>query len=77
VITPIGLDHVEILGETLAAIAGEKAGIVKPGVPVVSAAQEAEAEAVVAAAAARQGSTLLRDADVVALAARGPAGALE
>jgi len=35
VITSIGLDHTEILGDTLAAIAGEKAGILKPGVPAV------------------------------------------
>jgi dihydrofolate synthase / folylpolyglutamate synthase len=35
VITSIGLDHTEILGDTLEAIAREKAGIVKPGVPVV------------------------------------------
>lgn len=43
VITPISLDHVAILGDTLAQIATEKAGIVKPGVPVVSAPQPAEA----------------------------------
>ncbi len=36
VITNIGLDHTELLGETLSAIAGEKAGIVKPGVPCVT-----------------------------------------
>lgn len=35
IITSIGLDHVEYLGDTHAAIAGEKAGIIKPGVPVV------------------------------------------
>ncbi len=35
-ITNIGLDHTELLGETLGAIAGEKAGIVKPGVPCVT-----------------------------------------
>ena len=35
VITSIGLDHCEILGSTLEAIAREKAGIIKPGVPVV------------------------------------------
>lgn len=35
VITHIGLDHVEYLGHTLAAIAGEKAGIIQAGVPVV------------------------------------------
>lgn len=46
VITPIGLDHTQWLGQTLAEIAGEKAGIIKPGVPVVSAPQPAEAEAV-------------------------------
>jgi dihydrofolate synthase / folylpolyglutamate synthase len=33
-ITSIGLDHTEMLGDTLAAIAGEKAGIAKPGVPL-------------------------------------------
>lgn len=35
VITNIGMDHTEFLGNTLAAIAGEKAGIIKPGVPCV------------------------------------------
>jgi dihydrofolate synthase/folylpolyglutamate synthase len=43
VITSISLDHIAILGDTLAKIAAEKAGIVKPGVPVVSAPQPAEA----------------------------------
>lgn len=36
VITNIGLDHTELLGDTLGEIAGEKAGIVKPGVPCVT-----------------------------------------
>ncbi|MDR1737091.1 MAG: bifunctional folylpolyglutamate synthase/dihydrofolate synthase [Oscillospiraceae bacterium] len=36
VITPISLDHTEILGDTVAQIAGEKAGIIKPGCPVVT-----------------------------------------
>ncbi|MCB1328542.1 MAG: bifunctional folylpolyglutamate synthase/dihydrofolate synthase, partial [Maritimibacter sp.] len=35
IITPISIDHTQFLGDTLAAIAGEKAGIIKPGVPVV------------------------------------------
>jgi dihydrofolate synthase/folylpolyglutamate synthase len=35
IITSIGLDHMEILGDTIEKIAAEKAGIVKPGVPVV------------------------------------------
>ena len=34
VITSIGLDHTEILGDTIEKIAGEKAGIIKKGVPV-------------------------------------------
>lgn len=42
-ITPIAFDHMEYLGNTLTAIAGEKAGIIKPGVPCVSAPQEPEA----------------------------------
>ena len=51
VITPIGLDHTQWLGPTLAAIAGEKAGIIKPGKPVLSARQPAEAAAVIEAEA--------------------------
>jgi dihydrofolate synthase/folylpolyglutamate synthase len=38
-ITPVSLDHMELLGNTVEAIAGEKAGIIKPGVPVVLATQ--------------------------------------
>jgi dihydrofolate synthase/folylpolyglutamate synthase len=56
VITPIGLDHEEWLGNTLAQIAGEKAGIIKPRVPVVSAAQQPQAEEVIRARAAECGS---------------------
>ena len=52
VITPIGLDHEEWLGNTLAQIAGEKAGIIKPKVPVVSAPQELQAEEGIRARAA-------------------------
>lgn len=39
-IAPVGLDHQEFLGSSLADIAAEKAGIIKPGVPVVAGAQE-------------------------------------
>ena len=42
VITAIGLDHMQILGDTLAKIAGEKAGIIKPETPVVCHPAEAE-----------------------------------
>lgn len=47
VITSIALDHCEILGDTLAAIAGEKGGIIKPGIPVVAGVLEPEAMAVI------------------------------
>jgi len=56
VITPIALDHEKWLGNTLAKIAGEKAGIIKPGVPVVSAPQQQEAEEVIRARVAECGS---------------------
>ena len=58
VIARIGLDHTALLGNTLAAIAGEKAGIVKPGSAVVSWPQEPEAMAAVEAAAAAAGDAL-------------------
>jgi dihydrofolate synthase / folylpolyglutamate synthase len=51
VITRIGLDHTEFLGSTLAAIAREKAGIVKPGVPVFAATGSEDADDVVRQAA--------------------------
>jgi len=51
VITPIDFDHEAYLGHTLEAIAGEKAGILKPGVPAVFAHQRPEAEAVLRARA--------------------------
>ena len=55
VITPIGMDHQKWLGDTLAQIAAEKAGIVKAGAPVVSAPQTEEARAVLAAKAEEVG----------------------
>jgi dihydrofolate synthase/folylpolyglutamate synthase len=58
VITPIGFDHQKWLGDTLGAIAGEKAGIIKPGVPVVSAPQAVEALHVIEARAAAAGAPL-------------------
>jgi dihydrofolate synthase/folylpolyglutamate synthase len=53
VITRIGYDHMAILGDTLEAIAQEKAGILKPGVPAVIAPQEPEAMTVLREAAAQ------------------------
>jgi dihydrofolate synthase/folylpolyglutamate synthase len=52
VISPVGMDHMEFLGDTLAKIATEKAGIIKRGVPVVCAAQPPEAEAAIEQVAA-------------------------
>ena len=48
IITSISLEHTEILGDTIAQIAGEKAGIIKTGVPVVFDANESEAAVVIA-----------------------------
>jgi dihydrofolate synthase/folylpolyglutamate synthase len=58
VITPISMDHTEFLGDTLTAIAGEKAAIIKRGVPVISAEQQGEAMAVIEAQARRQRAPL-------------------
>ncbi|MFM7816342.1 MAG: bifunctional folylpolyglutamate synthase/dihydrofolate synthase [Verrucomicrobiota bacterium] len=46
VITNVSLDHMQVLGSTVAAIATEKAGIIKPGVPVLTAAMDPDAEAI-------------------------------
>lgn len=62
VITPVSFDHEAYLGNTIEAIAGEKAGILKPGVPAVIARQSAAAEAVM-----RKASPLLTFSDSVAM----------
>jgi len=70
VITRIAMDHMERLGPTLRLIATEKAGIIKPGCPVVSAPQADEAMEVISATAKREGSALRvvgRDMRVVPL----------
>ena len=58
VLASIGLDHQQVLGGTLREIAGEKAGILKLGVPVVSACQEPEVSEVIGVEAARLGCEL-------------------
>lgn len=55
VITPISLDHQQYLGDTIEQIAAEKAGILKPGVPCLSAAQSRKAARVLAAHAQELG----------------------
>ncbi|MDB6452533.1 bifunctional folylpolyglutamate synthase/dihydrofolate synthase [Falsirhodobacter sp. 20TX0035] len=59
IITPVSIDHQQYLGETLAEIAGEKAGILKRGVPCVVAPQTHEGLEVIEARAARLGVPLL------------------
>ncbi|HGG04642.1 MAG TPA: bifunctional folylpolyglutamate synthase/dihydrofolate synthase [Aliiroseovarius sp.] len=59
VITPISIDHTQFLGETLAEIAGEKAGIIKRGVPCVVGPQPDKAMAVIEARAHKLGAPLL------------------
>ncbi len=58
VITSIGMDHREYLGNSLLEIAGEKAGIIKHGVAVVSSSQRADVQCVIAQAAAARGCSV-------------------
>jgi len=59
-ITPVSLDHQAFLGDTVGAIAGEKAGILKPGVPAVIGPQPDDAAAIIEARAAAIGAPLYR-----------------
>ena len=59
VITPISIDHEQFLGNTLTKIAGEKAGIIKRGVPVVVGPQSEEAMDVIEATALRLGAPVI------------------
>ena len=58
-LTNIGLEHTQVLGDTIDAIAFEKAGIIKPNVPVVTTAQKPEALAVFRSVVAERGTTLI------------------
>ena len=58
VITSLSYDHMAVLGNTLTLIAGEKAGIIKPGIPVVSSPQPEEALAVLEKVAAERNAPL-------------------
>jgi dihydrofolate synthase/folylpolyglutamate synthase len=71
VITSISYDHMDVLGDTLAQIAWEKAGIIKPGVPVLTVPQAAEAMPVLRQVAVEQGAPL-----VVVAASQSPETAL-
>jgi dihydrofolate synthase / folylpolyglutamate synthase len=59
VITNIALDHQEFLGSSIAAIAGEKAGVIKPGRPVVSSCEKPVAREVIRRRAAELGAPLI------------------
>ena len=59
IITPVDMDHEQFLGDTLAKIAGEKAGIIKRGVPCVVGPQHDEAMAVIEEVAMRNGAPVL------------------
>ncbi|WP_153503161.1 bifunctional folylpolyglutamate synthase/dihydrofolate synthase [Cumulibacter manganitolerans] len=61
VITPIGIEHAKYLGDTIAQIAGEKAGIIKPGATAILAAQEQEAAEVLLARCAEVGAVAARE----------------
>ena len=58
VITPISVDHTQYLGDTIEAIAGEKAGIIKRGAPCIVSAQPPEVRAVIEARAESLGAPL-------------------
>jgi dihydrofolate synthase/folylpolyglutamate synthase len=58
VITSLSYDHMAVLGNTLTLIAGEKAGIIKPGIPVVSSPQRDEALAVLEKVSVEQNAAL-------------------
>jgi len=60
VITNIDYEHTEVLGRTLARIAGEKAAVIKPGIPVVTAEEKAEPLRVIKRTAQRQDSLLIQ-----------------
>ncbi|MBV8689838.1 MAG: bifunctional folylpolyglutamate synthase/dihydrofolate synthase, partial [Candidatus Eremiobacteraeota bacterium] len=59
VITNIGLDHTDVLGDTLEEIAADKVGIAKPGVPLVTAVSDAGAERVIREGCAAAGAPLV------------------
>nr|WP_255554744.1 folylpolyglutamate synthase/dihydrofolate synthase family protein [Sphingomicrobium sp. B8] len=59
-IAALGMDHMHFLGDNLAAIAGEKAGIAKPGVPMVTMRHPAEVDATIVAHATETATPLVR-----------------
>ena len=73
VVLPIAVEHAQYLGESAAAIAVEKAGIIKPGAMAILAAQEPDAAAVLLARAAEVGATVAREGVEFGVTSRSPA----
>jgi dihydrofolate synthase/folylpolyglutamate synthase len=63
VITSIAMDHTELLGDTIELIAAEKAGIIKPGRPVIIGRMPAPAESVIRGIAAERGANVISVAE--------------
>jgi dihydrofolate synthase/folylpolyglutamate synthase len=70
VVTPVGLDHMKYLGDTIGKIAGEKAGIIKPEAVAVLAAQEPDAAEVLLRRVAEVGATVAREGSEFGVASR-------
>src|SRR6185503_2135295 len=66
-ITSIGLDHQQYLGRTLREVASEKAGIIKPGVPIVVGRMDSDPQAAIARIAAERGSPIVNAMDGVSI----------
>ncbi|MCY4727849.1 bifunctional folylpolyglutamate synthase/dihydrofolate synthase [Nocardioides sp. STR2] len=73
VVLPIAIDHAKYLGEDAVTIAGEKAGIIKPGSVAVLAEQTPEVAAVLLERAAESGATIAREGMEFGVVARTPA----
>ncbi len=74
VITSVGIDHTNTLGNTIEEIAWHKAGIIKPGVPSVTAVTNPAALKIIEEEAVLQGSVLTRVADPIEVIETGAAG---
>ncbi|HEX4189349.1 MAG TPA: folylpolyglutamate synthase/dihydrofolate synthase family protein [Marmoricola sp.] len=73
VLTPIAIDHTKYLGSTVAEIAREKVGIIKPGATVISAVQEPDAAAQIVQQAAEVGAIVAREGIEFGVITRVPA----
>ena len=73
VLTPVGVDHAKYLGSTPVEIARDKAGIIKAGATVVSAAQDDDVTEVIASRCAEVGATLVREGVEIGVTSRVPA----